>query len=152
MKMTHIKTLSFLTVSCLLFWGCSDSSNESVTAPEVDNSATKDELASVQEKAAGEIANLKQKAEEEAERNRRRAPGRDRVAEEDVAHECGQHDLGLLEGDPHREGALPEEADGADGLEVILMVYSVWKMQFLVLVLVSRKCSIWFLVLVSSLS
>ena len=66
MKMTHIKTLSFLTVSCLLFWGCSDSSNESVTAPEVDNRATKDELTSVQEKASGEIANLKQKAEEEA--------------------------------------------------------------------------------------
>ncbi len=70
MKMTHIKTLSILTVSCLAFWGCSDSSNESVTAPEVENNATKDELASglanAQKKASDEIANMKQKADEEA--------------------------------------------------------------------------------------
>ena len=66
MQMTHIKTLSFFITSCLVFWGCSGSSNESITVPGVDSSATKDELASAQEKASWEIADLKQKTEEEA--------------------------------------------------------------------------------------
>ncbi len=86
MKMTHIKSVSILTVSLFAFWGCSDSSKE------VDTHATKEELASglassqkntesqiadvkrntedqianVQKKAEEQIANVQKKAEEEA--------------------------------------------------------------------------------------
>jgi phage shock protein A len=116
MKMTHIKTLSFLTVSCLLFWGCSDSSNESITAPEVDNSTTKDELASVQEKASGEIANLKQKAEEEAAKLKSEVAAALKKQREELLSEMNANTSnltsqmsGIKKQYESLKGALPEE-------------------------------------------
>lgn len=63
MKMTHIKTVSILIASLFAFWGCSDSSTE------VDNSATKEELASglasSQKNTEDQIANVKKSAEDQ---------------------------------------------------------------------------------------
>jgi len=74
MKMTHIKSVSILVASLLLFAGCSDSSNDSVSASdmakEADNSASKDELASglasMQKQAQDKIAAAQEKADEQA--------------------------------------------------------------------------------------
>ncbi len=71
MKMSHVKSVSLFTTALLAFWGCSDSSSDSVSSSDIpDNSATRDDLASglasTQKKAEDQIANVQKKANEEA--------------------------------------------------------------------------------------